>query len=175
MGEFNSDDHYIYYCGQKSHKWSSHHSQQESKMRYLNAISKTTEWSVSFQGKTFSITVIQVYVLISNTEEAELEWFYEDLQDLLELTPKKDILYIIGDWNESRKSRNTWSNRQIWSWSKKWSREKVNRVLPREQTGHSKHPLQQHKRWLYTWTPPDGQYLNQIDYILCSQRWRSST
>ena len=63
--------------------------------------------SVHFQGKPFNITVIQVYAPTSNAEEAEIEWFYEELQDLLELTPKKDILYIIGDWNESRKSRNT--------------------------------------------------------------------
>ena len=71
-----------------------------------------------FQGKPFNITVIQVYAPTSNAEEAEVERFYEDLQDLLELTPKKDILSIIGDWNsKSRKSRNTWSNRQIWPWS----------------------------------------------------------
>ena len=73
------------------------------------------------------------------------------------------------------KSRNNYSNRQIWSWSTEWSRAMANRVLPRECTGHSKHSLfQQHKRILYTWTSPDGQYLNQTDYILCSQRWRSS-
>ena len=73
---------------------------------------------VCFQGKPFNITVIQVYVPTSNAEEAEIEWFYEDLQDLLELTPKKDVLFIIGDWNaKSRKSRNTWSNRQIWPWN----------------------------------------------------------
>ena len=73
---------------------------------------------VCFQGKQFSITVIQVYAPTSNAEEAEAEWFYEDLQDLLELTPKKDVLFIIRDWNaKSRESRNTWSNRQIWPWS----------------------------------------------------------
>ena len=72
-----------------------------------------------FQGKPFSIMVIQLYALTRNAEEAEVEWFCEDLQDLLELTPKKDVFFIIGDWNEkSRKSRNTWSNRQIWPWSK---------------------------------------------------------
>ena len=97
--------------------------------------------SVRFQGKPFNITVIQVYAPTSNAEEAEFEWFYEDPQDFLELTPKKDVLFIIGDWSKSRKSRNTWSNRQIWSWSTKWSRAKANRVLPREHTGHSKHPL----------------------------------
>ena len=73
--------------------------------------------SVRFQGKTFNITVIQVYAPTSNAEEAEVERFYEDLQDLLELTPKKDVLFIIGDWNaKSRKSRNTCSNGQIWPW-----------------------------------------------------------
>ena len=74
--------------------------------------------SVRFQGKPFNITVIQVYAPTSNAEEAEVEQFYEDLQDLLELTSKKDVLFIRGDWNaKSRKSRNTWSNRQIWPWS----------------------------------------------------------
>ena len=75
---------------------------------------------------------------------------------------------------KSRKSRDTWNNRQVWPWNTKWSRVKANRVLPREHTGHSKHPLQQYKRRFYIWTSPDGQYQNQIDYILCSWRWRSS-
>ena len=66
-------------------------------MQYLDAILKMTEWSLFvFQGKPFSITVIQAYAPTSNTEEAEVDWFYEDLQDLLELTPKKDVLFIIG-------------------------------------------------------------------------------
>ena len=65
----------------------------------MGAVSKTTELSVCFQGKPFNITVIQIYASTSNGEEAEVEWFYEDLQDLLELTPKKDVLFIIGDWN----------------------------------------------------------------------------
>ena len=74
--------------------------------------------SQCFQGKPFNITVIQVYAPTSNAEEAEVEQFYEDLQDLLELTPQKDVLFIIGDWNAKvRKSRNTWSNRKIWPWS----------------------------------------------------------
>ena len=98
--------------------------------------------SVHFQAKSFNITVIQVYVPTTNAEEAEVEWFYEDLQDLLELTPKKDVLFIIRELEyKSRKSRGTWSNRQIWSWSTKWSRAKANRVLTKECTGHSKHPL----------------------------------
>ena len=68
--------------------------------------------SVHFQGKTFNITVIQVYAPTSNTEEAEVEWFYEDLQDVLGLTPKKDVLFIIGDWNAK-----VGGNRQIWPWN----------------------------------------------------------
>ena len=74
--------------------------------------------SVCFQGKPFNIMVIQAYAPTSNTEEAEVERFYEDLRDPLELTPKKDVLFIIGDWNAKvRKLRNTWSNRQIWPWN----------------------------------------------------------
>ena len=72
--------------------------------------------SVCFQGKPFNITVIQAYFPTSNSEEAEIERFYEDLQDLLELTPKKDVLHYRGLECNSRKSRNTWGNRQIWPW-----------------------------------------------------------
>ena len=68
-------------------------------MQYLDAVSKIKEWSVHFQGKPFNITVIEVYAPNTNAEEAEVEWFYEDLQDLLELTPPKDVLFIIGDRN----------------------------------------------------------------------------
>ena len=125
--------------------------------------------SVRFQGKPFNITIIQVYAPTTNAEEAEVEWFYEDLQDLLELTPKKRCpFHYRGLECKSRKSRNTWSNRQIWSWSTEW-RDKANRVLPRERIGHSKHPLPttQEKtlhmtitkwltpksHWLYFWQP----------------------
>ena len=100
MGEFNSDDHYIYYCGQESLRRSGEALIVNKRVRYmyLDAISKHDRMiSVHFQGKPFNITVIQVYALISNTEEADAEWFYEDLQDLLEQTPKKDVLFIIGD------------------------------------------------------------------------------
>ena len=98
--------------------------------------------SVHFQGKPFNITVIQVCAPTSNAEKAEVEQFCEDLQDLLELTPKKrcPFHYRVLEC-KSRKSRNTWSNRQIWPWSTEWSRAMTNRVLPRKCTGHSKHPL----------------------------------
>ena len=109
-------------------------------MQYLDAISKTTEWSL--QGKPFNMTVIQVYAPASNAEEAEVKWFYEDLQDLLELTPKKRYPFRYrGLECKSRNSRNTWSNRQIWPWNTEWSRAKTNRVLPRKCTAHRKHPL----------------------------------
>ena len=100
--------------------------------------------SVHFQGKPFNTRVIQVYAATSNAEEAEaeVEQFYKDLQDLLELTPKKRCsFHHRGLECKSRKSRDTWSNRQIWPWNTKWSRAKANRILPRERTGHSKHPL----------------------------------
>ena len=131
--------------------------------------------SVHFQGKPFNITVIQVYAPTSNAEEAEFERFYEDLQDLLELTPKKRCPFHYRRLEcKSEKLRNTWSNRQIWPLSTELSRAKANSVLPRECTDHCKHPLPTQKRRLYTWTSPDGQHRNQIDYILCNQRWKSS-
>ena len=102
MGESNSNDHYIYCCGQES----------LTRNRIAIIVNKRVQnavlggnlkndriISVHFQGKPFNITVIQVCAPTSNTEEAEVEWFYEDLQDLLELTPKKDVLFIIGDRN----------------------------------------------------------------------------
>ena len=140
MGEFNSDDHYIYYCRQESLR-SSHHGQKKSPK--CSTWMQFQKWqNVRFQGKPFNITVIQVYTPTNNAEEAEVERFYEDLQDLLELTSEEDALFHHrGLESKSRKSRNTWSNRQIWPWSTEWSRPMANRVLPREHTGHSKHPL----------------------------------
>ena len=121
MDEFNSDDHYIYYCGQESLRRNGVAIIVNKTVRnaVLGCNLKNDRMiSVRFQEKSFNITVIQAYASTSNAEEALVEWFYEDLQDLLELTPKKDVLFIIGDWNaKSRKSRNTWSNRQIWPWS----------------------------------------------------------
>ena len=95
--------------------------------------------SVHFKGKPFSIRIIQVYALTSNAEEAEIEWFYEDLQNLLELTPKKDVLFIIGDWNAQVGSQETPG--ATGKFGLGVQNGKSNRVLPREHTGHSKHPL----------------------------------
>ena len=128
--------------------------------------------SVHFQGKPFNITVIQVYAPTSNTEEAER--VYEDLQDLLELTPKRDVLFIIGDWNAKVGSQ------EILGVTGKFG------LGIRNEAGHTliefcqenalviaNTLLQQLKTRLYTWTSPDGQHRNQTDYILCSPRWRS--
>ena len=97
--------------------------------------------SVCFQGKPFNITVIQVYAPTNNAEEAKVEWFYEDLQDLLELTPKKDVLFIIGDWNAKVGSQETPG--VMGKFGLGIGNEAGQRliVLPRECTGHNKHPL----------------------------------
>ena len=102
MGEFNSDDHYIYYCGQESLRRNAVAMMVNKRAwkAVLGCNLKNNRMiSVHFQGKPFNITVIQVYAPTSNTEEAEVEQIYEDLQDLLELIPKKDVLFFIGDWN----------------------------------------------------------------------------
>ena len=97
--------------------------------------------SVRFQGKPFSITVIQVYAPTSNTEEAEVERFYEDLQELLELTPKKDVLFIIGDWNAKVESQETPGVTGKFGRGIRNEPGQRLRVLPRKCTGHNKHPL----------------------------------
>ena len=124
---------------------------------------------VHFQGKPFNIMVIQARAPTSNAEEAEVDQFYEDLQDLLELTPKKDVLFIIGDWNAKVGSQET-----------PGVTGKVDLVIQNEAGQRliefcqenalviANTLFQQHKRRLYTWTLPDGQHQYQIDYNLCS-------
>ena len=104
--------------------------------------SKKRQNDLCLQGKPFNITGIQVYAPTSNAEEAEVERFYEDLQDLLELTPKKDILFIIGDWNAKVGSQETPGITDKFGLGmRNEAGQKLNRVLPRTCTGHSKHPL----------------------------------
>ena len=121
MGEFNSDDHYIYCCGQESLRRNGVAIMVNKRVQnaVLGCNLKNDRMiSVHFQGKPFSITVIQVDAPTSNSEEAEVERFYEDLQDVLELTPQKRCpFHSRGLECKSRKSRNTWSNRQIWPWN----------------------------------------------------------
>ena len=127
--------------------------------------------SVHFQGKPFNITVIQVYAPTSNAEEAEVEWFYEDLQGLLELTPPKDVPFIIGDWKARLGSQETpgvagkfglgirnEAGQRLIEFCQENALEIANTLF------------QQHKRRPYTWTSPDGKYQNQNEYSICSQR-----
>ena len=116
-----------------------------------------------------------IYALPSNAEEAEVEWFYKHPQYLLELTPQKDVLFIIGDWNVKVGSQETSGV------TGKFGLGVQNEAGQRLIEFCQEHALvianilfQQHKRIHYTWTWPDGQHWNEIDYILCSQRWRSS-
>ena len=125
--------------------------------------------SIRLQGKPFNITVIQVYAPTSNAEEAEVERFYEDLQDLLELTPKKDVLFTIGGCNAKVGSQETPGVTGKFGLGMR--NEAGQRLIEfcQENTLVIANTLfQQHKRRLYTWTSPDGQHQNQTDYILCS-------
>ena len=145
MGDSNSHDHYIYYCGQESLRRNGVALIVNKRVR--NAVPRfnlkhNRVISVCFQGKPFNITIIQVYAPTTNAKEAEVEWFYEDLQDLLELTPPKDVFFIIGDWNTKVGSQEIPGvTGKFGLGVQKQSRSKANRVLPRERTGHSKHTL----------------------------------
>ena len=110
----------------------------------------------------------------SNAEEAEVEWFYENLQDLLELTPQKDVLFIIGDWNAKVGSQEICGVTGFALGVQNEARQRLTEFCQENALVIANTLLQQHKRRLYTWTSPEGQHRNQIDYILCSQRWRSS-
>ena len=126
--------------------------------------------SVRFQGKPFNIMVIQFYAPTSNTEEAEVEGFYEDLQDLLELTPKKDVLFIIGDWNAKGGSQETPGvTAKFGLGIQNEAGQRLIEFCQENALVITNTLFQQHKRGLYTWTSPDGQYRNQINYILCSK------
>ena len=124
-----------------------------------------------FPSKPFNITVIQVCALTSNSKEAEVEQFFEDLQDLLELTPKKDVLFIIGDWNAKVGSQETPGVTGKFDLGvQNEEGQRLTEFCQENALVIANILLQQHKRRLYTWTSPDGQHRNQIDYILCSQR-----
>ena len=163
MHEFNSDDHYIYYCGQESFRRNGVAIMVNKRVRnaVLGCNLKNDRMiSVHFQGKPFNIMVIQVYAPTSNAEEAEVERFYKDLQDLLELTPPKDVLFIIGDWTAKVGSQETpgvtgkfglgirnEAGQRLTEFCQKKNALVIANTL-----------FQQHKRRLYTWTSPDGQH-----------------
>ena len=174
MGEFNSDDHYIYHCGQESLRRNGVAIMVNKSVQnaVLGCNLKNDRMiSVRFQGKPFNITVIQVYAPTSNAEEAEVERLYEDLQDLLELTLKKDVLFIIGDWNAKVGSHETPGGTGKFGlgiWNEAGQR--LIELCQENALVITNTLFQQHKRRLYTWTSPDGQHHNQTDYTLCSQR-----
>ena len=162
MGEFNSDDHYVYYCRQESLRRNGVAIMVNKRVRnaVLGCNLKNDRMiSVCFQGKPFYITVIQVYAPTSNAEEAEVEWFYEDLQDLLELIPKKYALFIVGDWNAKVGSQETpgvTGKFGLGIWNK--ARQRLIEFCQENALVIANTLFQEHKRRLYTWTPPDGQH-----------------
>ena len=148
MGEFNSEDHYVYYCGQKS--------QRRNGVAFM--VNKRVRNAI-LGCKPFNITVIQAYAPTSNSEEAVVEWFYEDLEDLLELTPKKDVLFIIGDWNAKVGSQETPG--VTGKFGLGMQNEAGQRLIEFCQENAlviANTLFQQHKRRLYTWTSPNGQH-----------------
>ena len=162
MGEFNSDDHYIYYCRQESLRRNGVAIMVNKRVQ--NAIlgcnlKNDRMISVRLQGKAFNITVIQVYAPTSNTVEAEVEQFYEDLQDLLELTLKKDVLFIIGDWNAKVGSQETPGVTGKFDLEvQNEARQRLIEFCQENALVIANTLFQQHKRRLYTWTSPDGQH-----------------
>ena len=162
MGEFNSDVHYIYYCGQESLRRNGVAIMVNKRVQnaVLGCNLKNDRMiTVRLQGKPFNITVIQVYASTSNAEETEVEWFYEDLQDLLELTPKKGVVFIIGDWNAKVGSQETPGVTGKFGLGVQNEAGQRLKEFCQENTLVIANTLfQQHKRRLYTWTSPDGQH-----------------
>ena len=161
-GKFNSDDHCIYYSGQESLRRNGVALIVNKRVRsaVLGCNLKSDRVvSVRFQGKPFHITVIQVYAPTCNAEEAEIEWFYEDLQDLLELTPKEDVLFIIGDWNAkvgSQVIRGVTGKFGLGVQNE--AEQRLTEFLQENALVTPNTLFQQRKRRLYTWTSPDGQH-----------------
>ena len=162
MGEFNSDDHYIYYCEQESLGINGIAIIVNKRVRnsVLGCNLKNNRMiSVRFQGKSFTIMVIQAYAPTSNAEEAEVEQFYEDLQDLLELTPKKDVLFIIGDWNAKVGSQETPGvTGKFGLGVQNEAGQRLAEFCQENSVVTENILFQQNKRRCYTWISPDGQH-----------------
>ena len=162
MGEFNSDGHYINYCGQESLRRNGVAIMVNKRVQnaVLGCNLKNDRMiSVRFQDKPFNITVIQVYAPTSNAEVAEGEWFYKDLQNLLELTPKKDVLFIIGDWNAKVGSQETPGvTGKFVLGVQNEAGQRLIEYCQENALVIANTLFQQHKRRLYTWTSPDSQH-----------------
>ena len=175
MGEFNSDDPYTYYCGQESHR----------RNRIALKINKTV-WNaivrcnvkndrmilVCFQGKHHSTPSLCPNYWCQRSWSWSVPW--KPRRPFRNNTKKRCPFHHRVLECKSRKSRDTWTNRQLWPWSTKWRRQRPTEFYQENTPVIADTLFQQHKRQFYTWTSPDGQYWNQTDYILCSQRWRSS-
>ena len=162
MGEFNSDDHYIYYCRQESLRRNGVSIMVNKRVRnaVLGCNLKNDKMiSVHFQGKPFNIRVIQVYTPTSNAEEAKVEWFYEDLKDLLELTRKKDVLFIIEDWNAKVGIQETPGvTGKFGLGIQNEAGQRLIEFCQENALVVANTLFQQHKRRLYTQTSPDGKH-----------------
>ena len=162
MCEFNSDDHYIYYCGQESLRRNGVAIMGNKRVQYAVHgcnLKNDRMISVHFRGKPFSIKVMQAYDPTSNTEEAEVERFYEELQDLLELTPPKDVFFIIRDGNATVGSQETpgvTDKFVLGVWNEAGQR--LIEFFQENALVIANTFFHQHKRRLYTWTSPDGQH-----------------
>ena len=160
MGEFNLDDHYVYYCGQKSHR-------RNGVALIINKSPKCSTWMQPQKRQndpcSFPRETIQYHsnpsLCPSNAEEAEVEWFYDDLQELLELTPKKDVLFIIGDWNAKVCSQEIPGvTGKFGLGVKNDAGQRLTNFCQENSLVIANTLFQQHKRRLYTWTSPDGQH-----------------
>ncbi|KAA3669964.1 uncharacterized protein DEA37_0012425 [Paragonimus westermani] len=178
MGHFKSDDFHIFYCGQENHRRNGvaiivNKKLSNSVLGYNPKSDRMI--SIRLLGKPINITVIQVYAPTTDAEDSEIDDFYSNLQQFVEETPKKDAIFIIGDWNAKVGST---AEKGITGNSGLGERNEAGDRLIEFCQNHSlcitNTYFIQPKRRLYTWTSPDGQYRNQIDYILCSQRWKSS-
>ena len=162
MGEFNSDDHYIYYCGEESLRRNGVAITVNKRVRnaVLGCSLKNNRMiSVHFQVKPFNIMVIEVYAPTSNAEEAEGEQFYDDLQDLLKLTPKKDVLFIKGAWNAKVGSQERPGVTGKFGFGvQNEEGQRLTEFCQENALVIANTLFQQHKRRLYTWTSPDGQH-----------------
>ena len=161
MGEFNSDDHYIYHCGQEFLRRNGVASRVNKKVPNAVLVCNLKNdrmTSVHFQGKSFNATVVQVYAPTTNAEEAKVKWFYEDRQDLLELTPKKEVLFIIGDWNAKVVSQEIPGvTGKLGLGVQNEAGQRLIEFCQENALVIANTLFQQHKRRLYTWTSPDGQ------------------
>ena len=177
LGEFNSEGHNNYYCGQESHRRNGVALTINKRVR--NAVlgcnlKNGRVFLIHFQGKPFNITVTQVYAPTTGAKEGEVVQFCEDLQDFPELITRKDVLFIIRDWNAKVGSQEMPGVKGKFGLGiQNEARQRLTEFCPENPLVIANPLFQQHKGQLYTWTSPNDQYQIQIDYILCGQRWRS--